>query len=250
MEPSEHDVVISHPVQRLTGEIIAEKGRVAFHECIDMLFLQQVVRDAFNLIRRAAVQRGDRCRIADVGRNGLNVFLREVPEFRNMIQQPLLRTAERFRVLCLHHGIDEGIDFVRLDSRQIVSDGNVELEAVLCTESVFLCQEMKRDPGIDVLVLGFRNRQLRRPFAVVAFVVHIDAGLGNVQFVEGLDGFQFDETCAAKPCPDDVLCHLGMWAGGYAQRSFEQLTETLTLNSRFGTGIKQIFIQSKILAIL
>ena len=109
---------------------------------------------------------------------------------------------------------------------------------------------MQDNPGIQVLVKAVFDPEFLRPFAIVAFVVHIDTRLGNVQFVEGLDGFQFDETCAAKPCPDDVLCHLGMWAGGYAQRSFEQLTETLTLNSRFGTGIKQIFIQSKILAIL
>ena len=66
METAEGNVIIAHPVQGFPGKFIAQKGGVAFDKGVHPLFVQQVIGDAFDLLGRAAMQRGDRGGITDI----------------------------------------------------------------------------------------------------------------------------------------------------------------------------------------
>ena len=63
----EGDIVIAHAVQNGAGGLIAQDGGVALDEGVQVLFLNEVAGDALDLVRRAAVEGGDRHGPGDMG---------------------------------------------------------------------------------------------------------------------------------------------------------------------------------------
>jgi hypothetical protein len=66
------DVVVAHGVQHGTGGLVAQNGGVALDEGVQVLFLDEVGGDALDLVRRAAVERGDGDAAGDAGRDGVD----------------------------------------------------------------------------------------------------------------------------------------------------------------------------------
>ena len=75
-------------------------------------------------------------------------------------------------------------------------------------------QDVDQHPGLDVLARRLLQLELLRPLDVVALVLHVDAGPGDLQLVHDLDGLELDEArrrrarrrrcsgpagCAARP---------------------------------------------------
>ena len=56
----EDDVVIAHGIEDAARGLVAENRRVALDEGVQMLFLEKIACDALDLLRRAAVKRGER----------------------------------------------------------------------------------------------------------------------------------------------------------------------------------------------
>ncbi len=70
----------------------------------------------------------------------------------------------------------------------------------------------------DVLAQRLLELQFLRPFHVVADVGDVDAGPGNLQLVQDLDGLQLDDARSAQPRKHDVLRQLAVRSGGRSQR--------------------------------
>jgi hypothetical protein len=106
-----------------------------------------------------------------------------------------------------------------------------------------MAQQMQHYPGVEILVEAFLKFEFLRPFAVVAFVLHVDAGLGDIEFIEGLHRLEFDVSGAAEPGCDYILGHLSVRTGGDPDGSFEVTTVSGHGKRVFFAGMeKQIFV--------
>ena len=63
--------------------------------------------------------------------------------------------------------------------------------------------------------------QLLGPLDVVSLVLDVDTRLVDIEFIEGLNRLEFDESGADQPRDDDVLCHLRVRASSYTERCIE-----------------------------
>ena len=84
-------------------------------------------------------------------------------------------------------------------------------------------QRVNQHPCPHILVKRLVHLQFLRPLAVVTLVLHVDAGLGDLDLVQSLDGLQLDEPGATQPRRDDILRHLGMRTGRNAKRRLQVL---------------------------
>ena len=219
------DVVIAHRVENCAGGFVAEDGRVAFDERVQTLFGQEIGRDALDLLRRTAVQRGDRDAPGDARRDVRDelFFLRE------QLGQHFETLFELRRIFRMHHVVDVAVDLHTLDALEVVADGHVEHEAVGIAEAIDLGENLQRAPRLDILVLRLPNLQLGRPLLIVAFVRGQNAGTrhaaGQLFAVHLLDGLDLEEARTGHVGRDDVLCQLAVRAGGRSERRLDALTE-------------------------
>ena len=221
----EDDVVIAHGIEDAARGLVAENGRVALDEGVQMLFLEKIACDALDLLRRAAVERGERNRAGNIGgdRGDEVLFLGEE------LGQDFFTFLELRGLARVHHVVDIGVDLAALDAVQVVADGHIEHEPVGIAEAVDLAHDLERAPGLDVLVLRLLHGQLGRPLLVVALVSGEDTGAGNtggklraVHFLHGLD---LEKARAGGIGRDDILRKLAVGAGGGAKRCFDALAE-------------------------
>ena len=221
----EDDVVIAHGIEDAARGLVAENGRVALDEGVQMLFLEKIACDALNLLRRAAVERGERNGAGNIGgdRGDEVLFLGEE------LGQDFFTFLELRGLARVHHVVDIGVDLAALDAVQVVADGHIEHEPVGIAEAVDLAHDLERAPGLDVLVLRLLHGQLGRPLLVVALVSGEDTGAGNtggklrtVHFLHGLD---LEKARAGGIGRDDILRKLAVGAGGGAKRCFDALAE-------------------------
>ena len=219
------DVVIAHRVEDGAGSLVAEDRRVALDERVQALFGQQIRRDALDLLRRTAVQRGDGDAPGDARRDVRDelFFLRE------QLGQHFETLFELRRIFRMHHVVDVAVDLHTLDALEVVADGHVEHEAVGISEAIDLRENLQRAPRLDILVLRLPDLQLGRPLLVVAFVRGQDAGTrhaaGQLFAVHLLDGLDLEEARTGHVGRDDVLRQLAVRAGGGAERRLDALTE-------------------------
>ena len=221
----EDDVVIAHGIEDGAGGLVAEDGRVALDERVQVLFPQQVGGDALNLLRRTAVQGGDGDAAADTRGDGGDIVLLRREHLGQDGQAFLeLRGARR-----VHHVVDVAVDLRTLDAFEIIADGHVEHEAVRRAEAVDLGQNLQRAPGLDILVLRLRDLQLGGPFLVIGLVVGKDArtgdAAGQLLAVHLLHGLDLEKAGTGEVGGDDVLRELAVGAGSGAERRFDRLAE-------------------------
>ena len=221
----EHDVVVAHGVENAAGGLVAEDGGVALDEGVQVLLREQIACDALDLLRRAAVERGD----GDGARNARGDVRDEIALGGEQLGEDLLAFLELRGPARVHHVVDVAVDLAALDALEVVADGHIEHEPVGIAETVDLADDLERAPGLDVLVLRLRHGQLGGPLLIVALVGGEDAGtghaggkLGAVHLLYGLD---LEEARAGEVGGDDVLRELAVGAGGGAEGRFDALTE-------------------------
>ncbi len=97
------------------------------------------------------------------------------------------------------------------DALQVVADAHVEDHPrARAGPAQLVVQGVDQDPGPQILVEGLVDLELLRPLDVVPLVGDVDAGLVDVELVEGLDGLELDQPGTHQPGGDDVLGHLGV----------------------------------------
>ena len=129
----------------------------------------------------------------------------------------------------VRHLGEELVHLGPLDARQVITHGHVEHKGVGIAQTVHLGHDLAGAPGLDVLLKGLLDVQLRGPLAVVALVLRQDAGPvdagGEFRAVHLLHGFQLEKPGAGEIAGDDVLGQLGVGTGGGAERGLDLLAE-------------------------
>ena len=221
----EHDVVVAHAVQCAPRRLVAQNGRVALDEGMQVLFGDEVAGDALDLIRGTAVEGGHGDAAADAGINGVDI----VALRREQLLQHGLALAEDGGLIGVHHTVDIGVDLLALDALQIIAHGHIEHEAVRIAEAVDLAEHLQGAPRLDILVHGLWHGKLGGPLLVVALVVGQDTGTGDaggqIRAVHLLDGLDLEEPGAGHVGGDDVLGQLAVGAGGGAEGRLDALAE-------------------------
>ena len=221
----EGDVVVAHAVQNGAGGLVAQNGGVALDEGVQMLLLNEVAGDALDLVRRAAVEGRDRHAAGDMGGDGVDVG---ALAGEKLFQDPdaLLEDGSLAGV---DHAVEEVVDLLTLNARQIVAHGHVEHKAVGVAQTVDLAHDLQGAPGLHILLKGLLDIQLGGPLAVVALVLGQNAGTvdagGQIGAVHLLDGLELKEPGAAEVAGDDVLRQLGVGTGGGAEGGLDGLAE-------------------------
>ena len=220
-----HDIVIAHTVQNGPGGLIAQDGGVALHEGVQVLFGDEVRGNALDLIRGAAVEGGHGDAAGNAGGDGVNV----VALLGEQLLEHCLALAENGGPGGVHHAVEVGVHLLALDALQVIAHGHVEHEAVGIAEAVDLAEDLQSAPGLDILVHGLGNGQLRGPLLVIALVVGQDAGAGHtggqISAVHLLDGLYLEEPGAGRIGGDDVLGQLAVGTGGGAEGGLDALAE-------------------------
>ena len=221
----EGNVVVAHAVQDGAGGLVAQNGGIALDEGVQVLLFNEVAGDALDLVRRAAVEGGHRHAAGDVGRDGVDVSALAGEE----LLQDLDALLENGCLAGVDHAVEELVDLLTLNARQIVAHGHIEDEAVGITQTVDLSHDLQGAPSLHILLKGLLDIQLGGPLAVVALVLRQDAGTvdagGQVGAVHLLNGLQLKEPGAAEVAGDDVLGQLGVGTGGGAEGSLDGLAE-------------------------
>ena len=191
-----------------------EQCRIALHERVQSPLPQEVGADAFNLAGRAAVH----CRQGHVVGNA--VRNPDVPhlgiEAGNLINDSSLVFG------AVLHLVQEPLHVRLLDALEVVADAEIKYDARrLARKAELVVQRMYQNPGTKILIEGLFDSQFLRPLDVVTFVLHVDAGLGNIQYIECLYRLEFNVTRAAQPGGHDVLRHLRVRPRGRAERCLE-----------------------------
>ena len=84
---------------------------------------------------------------------------------------------------------------------------------------------MQGEPGFKILIPRFQQRKFSRPFGIEALILRINTGFFQLQPIENLDRFEFNEPTASQPGGDDILCKLSVRAGGGADGGGTGFTE-------------------------
>lgn len=210
----EHDVVIAQAVQGLAGELIAQEGGVTLHVGVQALRPDQVVGDALDLVRGAAVEGGLGDGGGHPGGDGLHIALIHLLKPAQVAQRPVQALPPDLAVGGVLHALNVGVHLGGLDARQVVAHRHIEHKAVGIAQAQLTGQQLAGPPRLDVLGVGLGHRQLGGPLAVVALVPGGDAGLadalGQLLPVHDLDGFQLEEPGPGGVGGDDVLGQLGV----------------------------------------
>ena len=193
----------------------AEEGRVALDRGVDAPFFHEVEHDRFDLVGRAAMHGRQRDRVG-YGVRDFDAGDLRVPSGDDVDVCLLV-------VRSVVHGFQVPLDVGLLDAGQVVADRHVEDHAgTVPGEAELVVQGVDQHPGAQVLVERLIDLELLRPLDVVTLVLDIDAGLVDVELVQGLDRLQLDEAGSHQPGHDDVLRHLTVWSGGDTEWSLQQ----------------------------
>ena len=228
-------------IEDLAHPVVAQQRGVELDEGVERLLLQHVPADRLDLVRRAAVHGRQRDTARDLRGDaaGQTLQLRlaapeaQVPD-EGVVVDPSLQRADVLREPGMPSRIDHAVDVLLhrrlLDAVEVVAHAHVEAErlgfAVLPrVEDLF--QQVQCKPGLQVFIEGLGQRVFGRPLGVVALVLGVDAGLGDLQAVHDLHRLQLDEAATRQPRDDDVLRQLRVRPGGRADRRLAGFAEHL-----------------------
>ncbi len=221
-------VVVENP----TDPLRAQQGGIALDVGVQAALAQQVFADGADLVRRAAVHGREGDVVRHAGRDVQARRGRVVPR-EQFLHLPLLAGA-------ILRAVQEPLHVGLADAGQVVTDAEVEHDAGAARKAQPVVEGVDQQPGPEVFVEGLVDLELLGPLDVVALVLHVDAGLGDLELVQGLDGLELDVAGPAQPGRDDVLGHLRMRAGGRAERCFQRVTEGLCPERITGIGHEEM----------
>ena len=225
----EDDVVKAQLVEALAGKLIAQQRGVALDVGVEALLGDQIGRNALNLRRRAAMQRGFGDGVGHARRNGLDKRGVDMLKLVQIGERPLAALVPNLGAAGVLHTLDVGIDLGALDALQVITHGHVKDKAVRAAQAILASNEVAGEPCLHVLGICLRNLELGRPLAVVALVLRHDAGLvdalGKLLAVHDLDGLELKEACTRHIGGNDVLGKLRVGAGGRAKRGLDALVK-------------------------
>ena len=225
----EDDVVKAQLVQTLAGKLIAQQRGVALDVGVEALLGDQIGRDALDLRRRAAMQRGLGDGVGDARRDGLDKRGVDMLKLVQVSERPRAALVPNLGAAGVLHALDVGVDLGALDALEVIAHGHVEDKAVRAAQTVLASDQVAGKPCLHVLGKGLRNLELGRPFAVVALVLSHDAGLvdalGELLAVHNLDGLELKEARTGHIRGHDVLGQLRIGTGSRAKRSLDALVK-------------------------
>ena len=192
----------------------AQQRRVALDRGVQPALLQQVQGDLLDLVGRAAVHRRERDRVGEASGDVDLADRRAAPGDDVDVPGQVPRGVG--------HRVEVPLHVRPEDPLQVVAHAHVEEHArALPREAQPPVERVDQDPGPQVLVERLVDLELLAPLDVVALVLHVDAGLVDLQLVEGLDGLQLDQARPNEPRGDDVLGHLGVRPGRHPERGLQ-----------------------------
>ena len=198
MQIRELNAVPAKSVQRFTYKFVSQQCRIALNVGIQLLFRDQMRSDTLDLIRRAAMQRGDGNVIGNMRRNRADIGFIDLLELILVSHCPVEAFLPGFIFGSVAQRVDEVIDLRQLDACQVITDAHVEDKAVRSAQIQFLRQKLDRPPAADIFRSSIGDRQFRGPLNIIAFVIGQNAGTGYAfrQFfpVHFLYGLQFKEA--------------------------------------------------------
>ena len=225
----EDDVVKAQLVQALAGKLIAQQRGVALDVGVEALLGDQIGRDALDLRRRAAMQRGLGDGVGDARRDGLDKRGVDMLKLVQVGERPCAALIPDVRAAGVLHTLDVGVDLGALNTLEVITHGHVEDKAVRAAQAVLASDQVAGEPCLHVLGKGLRNLELGRPLAVVALVLCHDAGLvhtlGELLAVHNLNGLELKEAGTGNVGCHDVLGQLRVGAGSRAKRSLDALVK-------------------------
>ena len=154
MKSSESNIIITHAIQSFSCKFIAQQCGIALDKSVHLLLRQQVIGNALNFLRRAAVEGGYGGGIADLGRNLFNIFFCHMLKFPRMGKEGFPAFPENVCLPCVLHIFNKRVNLFRFDARQIVAYADIELEPVHTSQPVFFCQKGQQKPCLDILFLS------------------------------------------------------------------------------------------------
>ena len=195
-------VVAERAAEESVDVFSPEDGGVHLHNHVRAVLDEEVLGDALDLVRRAAVEGGEGDAVEElVG----NVHVLDAPA--EIPGQGRARGVEqRARVA---EAAEPRADGVALDPRQRVADGDLELRgAGSCGHVEEIGGDVQQVPARRVLEERLRQGQLLRPLHIEAHVLRVDAGAGDVELVENLDRLELEDARSAEPRQHHVLREL------------------------------------------
>jgi hypothetical protein len=204
------DIVVAHDaVQQLARALGPEQHGVELDDAMQVVFAQQEVDDALDLVGRAPVERAERERVRQLG---LEV---EVAKLLVLVGDLLAQSIDDGRRV--FHSLDERLHAFGLHAREVVTDAHVEqdrVEAGLHGQTVARVQDLDEHRALDVFLERLLELELLTPLDVEAHGSHVDARARNGQLVEDLNRLELHDPASREPAQDDVLRHLGLRSRG------------------------------------
>ena len=229
MRVIEDDVVKAQLVQTLACKLIAQQRGVALDVGVEALLGDQIGRDALDLRRRAAMQRGLGNGVGDARRDGFDKCGVDMLKLVKVSERPRAALVPNLGAAGVLHALDVGVDLGALDALEVIAHGHVKGKTVRAAQAVLASDQVAGKPCLHVLGKGLRNLELGRPLAVVALVLRHDAGLvhtlGELLAVHNLNGLELKEARAGNIGCHDVLGQLRIGTGGRAKRSLDALVK-------------------------
>ncbi|MPM50296.1 hypothetical protein SDC9_97035 [bioreactor metagenome] len=194
------------------GVFVSEKRRIALNKGIEPLLVKKIRGDAFDLLRRTAVERREGYRAADSGRDGFDVAFVDVLEVFQIRERPAFALFPDIRFAGILQPFNKGVDLFGSDAFEIIADAHIEHESVRRAEGELPGDQLQDVPGFDIFVQRLRHAKLGGPFDVVTLVARVDARLGDRQVlaVKRLYRLQLKKTRTREIGGDDILGQLRM----------------------------------------
>ena len=153
--------------------------------------------------------------IRNTRRNGINKCLVNVAEAIHIGLGPCNCFFENGSLRSILHIVNVLIYLGRLNSLEVIPNGHVKNKAISISQTKLLGKNVADNPCLDILIKCLRNRQLRRPLAVISLVGCQNTGLvhtGRKLFaVHLLNRLQLKEASTGNIGRHNILCQLCIW---------------------------------------